>query len=163
MRCAEPGHHLARQQLTGAAGIATVDVSPDGRVVAFVSLARLPAADANTADDVYVLDRATGAIKLESVTATGRGSDGSSQHPRLSADGRFLFVREGGNQTLRIFRLDLATGARQFWKELVPPDPAVLVDIGSDPGQIRLTPDGTSYVYTYWTFEGELYVAQGLR
>ena len=90
MRCAEPGHHLARQQLTGAAGIATVDVSPDGRVVAFVSLARLTAADANTADDVYVLDRATGAIKLESVTATGRGSDGSSQHPRLSGDGRFL-------------------------------------------------------------------------
>ena len=51
-----------------------------------------------------------------------------------SADGRSLFVREGGNQALRIFRLDLATGARQFWKELVPPDPAVLVDIGSDPG-----------------------------
>jgi Tol biopolymer transport system component len=90
MRCAEPEHHLARQQLTGAAGIATVDVSPDGRVVAFVSLARLTAADANTADDVYVLDRATGAIKLESLTATGRGSDGSSQHPRLSGDGRFL-------------------------------------------------------------------------
>ena len=80
-----------------------------------------------------------------------------------STDGRFLFVREGGNLALRIFTLDLATGARQFWNELVPPDPAVLVDIGSDPGQIRVTPDGKSYVYTYWTFEGELYLAQGLK
>jgi Tol biopolymer transport system component len=80
-----------------------------------------------------------------------------------STDGRRLFVREGGNLTLRIFALDLSSGAREFWKELAPRDPAVLIDIGTDPGQVRLTPDGKSYAYTYWTFEGELYVAQGLR
>ena len=80
-----------------------------------------------------------------------------------SADGRFLFVREAGNLALRILTLDLTTGARQFWKELVPPDATVLIDIGSDPGQIRLTPDGKSYAYTYWTFQGELYLAQGLK
>ena len=57
-----------------------------------------------------------------------------------------LPVRSRGRQSgLEDLQLDLATGARQFWKELVPPDPAVLVDIGSDPGQIRLTPDGKSY------------------
>jgi len=39
----------------------------------------------------------------------------------------------------------------------------VLVDIGSDPGQVRIAPDGKSYAYSYWTFEGELYVAQGLK
>ena len=33
-------------------------------------------------------------------------------------------------------------GAREFWRELVPPDPTVLTDIGSDPGQVRMTPDG---------------------
>jgi Tol biopolymer transport system component len=80
-----------------------------------------------------------------------------------SADGRFLFVREAGNLTLRIHRLDVSSGAREFWKELVPPDPTVLVDIGSDPGQVRITADGRNYAYTYWTFEGELYVAQGLK
>ena len=80
-----------------------------------------------------------------------------------SADGRRLFVREDGNLSLRIFTVDVSTGAREFWKELVPRDPAVLIDIGTDLGQIRLTPDGKSYAYTYWTFEGELYVAQGLR
>jgi Tol biopolymer transport system component len=66
-----------------------------------------------------------------------------------AADGRSLFIREGGNNLV--------------WKELVPPDPTVLVDIGSDPGQVRITPDGKSYAYTYWTFEGELYLAQGLK
>jgi hypothetical protein len=72
-------------------------------------------------------------------------------------------VREAGNLVLRLHKLDLATGARQLWKELVPPDPTVLIDIGSDPGQIRISPDGKSYAYTYWTFEGELYLAQGLK
>jgi len=80
-----------------------------------------------------------------------------------SSDGRSLFVREAGNLTLRIFALDVTTGARHFWKELAPPDPTVLTDIATDPGQIRLTPDGKSYAYTYWTFEGELYLAQGLK
>jgi eukaryotic-like serine/threonine-protein kinase len=80
-----------------------------------------------------------------------------------SADGRFLYVREAGNLALRIYRLDVTTGARQLWKALVPPDPAVLIDIGSDPGQVRITPDGTSYAYTYWTFDGELYLAEGLK
>ena len=61
-----------------------------------------------------------------------------------SADGRFLFVREAGNLVLRIYTLNLANGRRQFLKELVPPDPTVVIDIGSDPGQIRITPDGRS-------------------
>jgi eukaryotic-like serine/threonine-protein kinase len=78
-------------------------------------------------------------------------------------DGKFLFIREAGNLVLRIHRLDLSTGVREFWRELVPPDPTVLIDIGSDPGQVRITPDGRSYAYTYWTFEGELYLAQGLK
>jgi serine/threonine protein kinase len=80
-----------------------------------------------------------------------------------SGDGRSLFIREAGNLALRMHRLDIATGERGFWKELVPPDPTVLIDIGSDPGQVRVTPDGKSYAYTYWTFEGELYLAQGLK
>jgi len=80
-----------------------------------------------------------------------------------SADGRVLYVRETGNLALRIYRLDVSTGARQFWKELVPPDRTVLIDIGSDPGQIRISPDGRSYAYTYWTFAGELYLAEGLE
>lgn len=80
-----------------------------------------------------------------------------------SADGRFLFVREAGSLVLRIHRLDLSSGRRELWKELTAPDPAALIDISSDPGQVRLTPDGKSYAYTHWTFAGELDSAEGLR
>jgi eukaryotic-like serine/threonine-protein kinase len=79
-----------------------------------------------------------------------------------TADGRSLFIRQEGNLTLRIHTLDLTTGDRRFWKELGPADPTV-IDIGSDPGQVRITPDGKSYAYSYWTFDGELYMAEGLK
>jgi Tol biopolymer transport system component len=84
------GLHVARQQLGMPAGVATVDVSADGRVVAFESLAPLAEADVNVVDDVYVFDRTTGAITLASRTAVGGAADGSSRQPRLSGDGRFL-------------------------------------------------------------------------
>jgi eukaryotic-like serine/threonine-protein kinase len=80
-----------------------------------------------------------------------------------SVDGKSLFIREAGNLTLRIHTLDIATGGRRFWRELGPADPTVLTDIGSDPGQVRITRDGNHYAYTYWTFDGELYVAEGLE
>jgi hypothetical protein len=47
--------------------------------------------------------------------------------------------------------------------ELTPPDSAGLIDIGSTAGQVRLTPDGKSYVFTYWTFPSELYLVEGLK
>lgn len=121
-RCDGAGRQVARQRLdSAAAGVATVDVSADGRLVAFVSLARLTAGDDNSADDVYVLDRTTGDITLESVTAGGRAADGSSQHPRLSGDGRFLVFSTTARNLIRagvvdhgpsqVLRRDRATGA----------------------------------------------------
>jgi hypothetical protein len=38
-----------------------------------------------------------------------------------------------------------------------------MIGIGIDPGQVRITPDGQSYVYTFWTAPGELYLAEGLK
>jgi hypothetical protein len=70
---------VARQALPGTVpGIASVDLSGDGRYAAFVSLARLDRADDNSVDDIYVLDRATGHISLESVTADGHAANGSN-------------------------------------------------------------------------------------
>ena len=82
---------VARQALTGSVpGTASVDLSADGRYAAFISLARLDPADENAVDDVYVLDRVSGRVGLESLAAEGRASNGSSEHPRLSGDGRFV-------------------------------------------------------------------------
>ena len=80
-----------------------------------------------------------------------------------SADGRSLFVRGAGDLVLKIYKLDLTSGRRELWKELTPPDPAPLVSIGEDQGQVRITPDGKSYVYTCWTFPSELYMVEGLK
>jgi len=74
-----------------------------------------------------------------------------------------IFLRGGADAELKIFRLDLRTGLRKLFKDLTPRDAAGIIDIGSDPGQVRITPDGQSYVYTLWTAVGELYVVEGLN
>ena len=70
-------------------GSATVDVSADGRFVAFESAAALVPADRNRSVDIYVLERSTGHVTLESVVTSATVGDGTS-HPRLSGDGRYL-------------------------------------------------------------------------
>ena len=70
-------------------GSATVDVSADGRFVAFESAAALVPADRNRSVDIYVLERSTGNVTLESVVTSATVGDGTS-HPRLSGDGRYL-------------------------------------------------------------------------
>jgi Tol biopolymer transport system component len=70
-------------------GSATADVSADGRFVAFESAAPLVPADQNRSVDIYVLERSTGHVTLESVVTSATVGDGTS-HPRLSGDGRYL-------------------------------------------------------------------------
>jgi Tol biopolymer transport system component len=65
-------------------------VSGDGRFVAFVSLAPLLPADSNSVTDIYVLDREARVLTLETSTPDGASANGSSWHPQLSADGRYL-------------------------------------------------------------------------
>jgi serine/threonine protein kinase len=77
-----------------------------------------------------------------------------------SADARSIYVRRNveGTATVRVFRLDLSTGAATPWRDFVQ-DPsreaAVL--------PIVLTPDGSSYAYTYGGYASDLYLVTGLR
>jgi Tol biopolymer transport system component len=129
-------------------GFVGVLLSPDGRTIAAV----------DRYGEYYLCS-----IDPDAEPTPLQGYNDGDALLQWSEDGRSLFVREAGNLVLRLHTLDLATGRRQFWKELVPPDPAVVIDIGSEPGQIRITPDGRSYAYSSWTFGGELYLAQGFR
>lgn len=65
-------------------------VSGNSRFVAFVSLAPLLPADSNSVTDIYVFDREARVLTLETSTPDGAAADGSSWHPQLSADGRYL-------------------------------------------------------------------------
>ncbi len=78
---------------------------------------------------------------------------------KWSRDGRSLFVGREAGRAVRIDRLDLETGRRGPWKELLPADRAGLVDIS----YIDVSGDGESYVYSYRRFLSTLYLAQGLR
>lgn len=71
-------------------GPASVSVSGDGRFLAFHSYARLVDADRDAAADIYLLDRATGKTRLESVERDGEPPRGDCTQPRISADGRWV-------------------------------------------------------------------------
>ncbi|HEX9945300.1 MAG TPA: hypothetical protein VGG03_25095 [Thermoanaerobaculia bacterium] len=66
-------------------------ISADGRFVAFPSDAtNLVRGDTNGTTDVFVRDRLTGATERVSVSSGGGQSDGFSDGPAISADGRFV-------------------------------------------------------------------------
>jgi Tol biopolymer transport system component len=73
-------------------------VSARGLHVVFSSYAQLVASDANQMKDVYVLDRSTGHLTLESGGRDGGVANGDSGSPDISADGRYVvFVSSAGN------------------------------------------------------------------
>ena len=72
--------------LRSARAAARADVSADGRYVAFESWAQLVPADTDRQPDVYVLDRTSGRVTLESVDP----GDDQAGYPRLSGDGRLI-------------------------------------------------------------------------
>jgi Tol biopolymer transport system component len=69
---------------------ASAGVSGDGRYVAFSSYARLNVADDDSLADVYVLDRATATVTLESGSVDGRPLNSDCGQPGISADGRYV-------------------------------------------------------------------------
>jgi Tol biopolymer transport system component len=76
-----------------------------------------------------------------------------------SADGRSLFTYRSGDLPAKIFRLDLATGEKQPWREIMPSDSAGITDIGP----ILITPDSKSYVYEYGRTLSDLYLVEGFK
>jgi Tol biopolymer transport system component len=77
----------------------------------------------------------------------------------FSADGRVLFAFGYEQMPIPVYKLDLATGKKQLWKELAPPDPSGL----DTSGHLRLTPDGRSYAYSYTRCLDDLYLVEGLK
>jgi Tol biopolymer transport system component len=66
-------------------------LSADGRFVAFASFAsNLVAGDTNGYWDVFVHDRQSGTTECVSVDSAGAQGDSASNHPSISADGRFV-------------------------------------------------------------------------
>jgi hypothetical protein len=75
------------------------------------------------------------------------------------ADSNTLFVYRPGELPAKVYRLNLVTGERKAWHELMPPDPAGVEYVGP----ILPTPDGKAYVYGYRRLLSDLYLVEGLK
>jgi len=76
-----------------------------------------------------------------------------------SADGRSLYVFRRDELPTRVFRVDVATGRKDLWKEVGPSDASGVTGIG----HLMITPDGVSYVYNYVRSLSDLYLVEGLK
>jgi Tol biopolymer transport system component len=77
---------------------------------------------------------------------------------RFGEDGRSLFVWKR-DLPARVYRVDLETGHRELWKELMPVDPGGVERISN----VVITPDAKSYAYTYSRLLSDLFVVEGLK
>jgi serine/threonine protein kinase/Tol biopolymer transport system component len=118
-------------------------VSPDGRFVV-----------AQLADQDHVLYPLEGG-EPEPV----RGLDAGDRPIRFSSDGKSLFGFRRGELPSNLYQLDLASGEKTLLRELMPPDPAGVVEIV----WVVLTPDAGSYAYSYHRVLSDLFLVEGLR
>jgi DNA-binding winged helix-turn-helix (wHTH) protein len=94
--------------------------------------------------------------------------DGSAPHPvpgllpgeafLWSGDPHVLYVYQWKRQPLRIYRLNVVTGQRQFFKELRANDPIGLCDMS----HVLISRDGRAYVFSYTRMLSDLFLVKGL-
>jgi Tol biopolymer transport system component len=74
-------------------------------------------------------------------------------------DGHSFYVFRRNQLPSKIYQYDTATGRKQLWKEITPPDPTGIVQVN----RFVSTPDGSVYVYNYQRYLSELYEIEGLK
>jgi serine/threonine protein kinase/Tol biopolymer transport system component len=76
-----------------------------------------------------------------------------------SSDGRTIFVLRYGELPARVTQVDVATGQRKLWKDLVPADAAGIDTVSG----VMMTADAKAYVYSYVRTLSDLYLVEGLK
>jgi hypothetical protein len=76
-----------------------------------------------------------------------------------TTDDRAIYVQGRGGPAGRVFKVDLATGRRELWKEILPADAAGVVRISS----VLVSPDGSFYAYAYSRVLSNLYLVEGVK
>ncbi len=150
---AEPGHGRRVYVQSIDQGSAPRAVTPEGTIGSLV-----------TPDGKYLL-AANG--KREYSLYPMAGGDPQKVNFVVAPDEFVLRFFDGGKSVLvrtrtvpaKIMQVDLATGRRQAFKEIVPADPAGAQSIPS----MRFSEDGKSYAYSLGRFLSDLYVVDGLK
>jgi WD40 repeat protein/predicted Ser/Thr protein kinase len=76
-----------------------------------------------------------------------------------SEDGKTVYVRGSSRLPARIYRVDLANGRRELWRELAPVDSEGVFRVAD----VAITRDGRTCVYDYRRVLFDLYTVDGLR
>jgi serine/threonine protein kinase len=87
------------------------------------------------------------------------GFNSGEQPITFSSDNHSLYLYQPGELPARVDRLDLQTGKRTMWKELIPSDPAGVETIGP----IMITPDAKTCIFGYHRMLADLYLVEGLK
>ncbi len=83
----------------------------------------------------------------------------AGEQPISFGDNGGLYVYQPGELPAKVTHIELSSGKRTPWKQLMPSDPAGVVTIGP----ILMTPDGKSVVYGYHRTLSDLYLVDGLK
>jgi len=153
---AEQGHR-ARLHVQDLAGGSAKPITPEGVGAGFVGHAISP-------DGRFVTgpapEKGFALYPVEGGTPRPVSGLAEGEVPvQWSADGGSLYLWRPIEVPARVFRLDLASGRRELWKEFLPDDRAGVVDINF----VVLTPDGRSHAYTSGQMLSDLYLIEGLR
>jgi hypothetical protein len=76
-----------------------------------------------------------------------------------SSDPRLLYVYKWKQSPIKVYRLNVLTGQREFFREMTPPDVAGLRGIF----EIYFGSDSRAYVYGYCRQLSQLYLVKGLK
>ena len=94
--------------------------------------------------------------------------DGPTGHEvTASPDGKVAYVPiygdsgvgRPGSDGKNMMVIDIASGKKELWKELLPPDPAGVTTVSP----VVVTSDRKSYAYSYQRSLADLYVVEGLK
>jgi serine/threonine protein kinase/Tol biopolymer transport system component len=89
-----------------------------------------------------------------------RGLETTDQPLRWAGDGRSLFLASSKDLfPARVYRLDLATGHRDVWKEFMPGDRTGITSLGPS----AISADGKTILFGYSHTLSDLYIAEGLK
>ena len=135
--------HPFSMEGVGGGGVGGLVLSPDGKLVA----ARGPD------QKVYVFPVGGGDPKV--ITAAQPGEFPTA----WSSDGRSLFLITRGQIPAQVFRVDVSSGQRTFWRAFEPADSAGIDTIRG----VLVSSDNKAYVYGYTRTLSDLYLVRGLK
>jgi serine/threonine protein kinase len=87
------------------------------------------------------------------------GLNPGEQPITFNTDSTSLYIYQPGELPAQVYRLDIKTGQRTLWKQLMPSDPAGVETIGP----IIMTSDAKTCVFGYHRMLADLYLVEGLK